>query len=143
MKEKQNDTEGGIETKKKKKKNIIERATPKSLVVIDDLIEGTSIDAITKQTKRQYYALHHTGANVLLVTHRYDIAKEFKENTSRGNYIQVEFKDDIPTRQIIPGISSDSRADLVAQRVGMNEDSIESILRDRGYLSEGQSLYDV
>lgn len=139
----QSDDEGGFGTQLKKSKLILEQAGPKSLVVIDDLMEGTSSDAIADQTRLNFFALHHTGASVMMITHRYDLADEFRSQTGRGNYLQIEFDGDHPTRQLVPGISMNSRPELVTERIGMTLGGVERLLRERGLMAEGQGLYDI
>lgn len=139
----QEDEEGGYGTQLRQTRDILEKAGLKSFLFVDDLMSGTEETAMARQTKNQFYGLHHTGADVIMITHRHDLAREFREKTGRGNYLQVEFDGDIPTRQIVPGIALTSRADLVERRVNMGEDAIEELLRARGFLGSEQSLYDL
>jgi len=139
----QEDKEGGYGTQLRQTREILENAGPHSLVVVDDLMSGTEEGAMAKQTRNQFYGLYHTGANVVMITHRHDLAREFKERTGEGNYLQIEFDGDYPTRQLIPGIAPTSRPDLVESRVGMRDGSIENLLRERGFLEEGQGLYEL
>jgi hypothetical protein len=137
------DQEGGYGTQLWQTRKILENAGTQSLVVVDDLMSGTEEGAMTKQTRNQFYALYHTRANVVMITHRHDLAKEFKEKTGKGNYLQIEFDGDYPTRQLIQGIAPTSRSDLVEARVNMGEGAIENLLRERGFLKDDQSLYDL
>jgi len=139
----QKEGEGGYGTQLRQTREILETADPRSLVVIDDLMSGTEEEAMARQTKNQFYALQHTGANVIVITHRHDLAKEFRSQTGKGNYLQMEFEGDNPTRQIVPGIAPTSRPELVESRVNMGQEGVEKLLRERGFLRHGQGLYDI
>ncbi len=135
------DEEGGLGTQFKETKNVLFSSTPKSLVVIDDLIEGTTIDEKTRHTITQLYGFLHKGANVVYTSHHFELAKRFQDK-GIGNFWQVEFKDGRPTHKIIPGISRDSHSDVVARRIGFDEDAIRQHLIEEGYLNPNQNLGD-
>ena len=135
------DDEGGLGTQFKETKKVLFSSTPKSLVVIDDLIEGTTFDEKTKHTIDQLYGFLHKGANVIYTSHHPELAKGFQDR-GVGNFWQIEFKDGRPTHKIIPGISRDSHSDVVAKRIGFDEESIRQHLVRAGYLKPGQELKD-
>ncbi len=135
------DEEGGLGTLFKQTKDVLFASTPKSLVVIDELIEGTTFDEKTKHTMDQLHGFLHKGPNVVYTSHHYELARYFQEK-GIGNYIQVEFDGEKPTHRIIPGISSNSHSDIVAKRVGFDGEAIREHLVEKGYMKEGQSLED-
>ncbi|MCA9495898.1 MAG: hypothetical protein KC589_03065 [Nanoarchaeota archaeon] len=139
----QTESEGGYGAGLQRNRNVLALADPLSYAVVDDLIDGTDPEQTLKDAMRQFYALAHTGANVVFLTHKHQLVDQFKDKTGKGNYIMVEFDGDTPTRQIISGISHDSKGDLVARRVGMDQIGMETLLRERGILLEGQGLYDL
>ena len=77
-----------------------------------------------------------------LITEDYELADEFKRKWV-GSYSQVEFDGENPTHKIIPGISTNSHSDVVAKRVGFDEEAIRQHLISQGYLSSTQELNDI
>lgn len=136
------DQEGGFGTQLEQSRKILEESTSNSLVIIDDLIEGTRHEEKTEHTRNQLYGFLHKGCSVLYISHHDELAQEF-ENKDIGNFYQVEFDGEKPTHRIIPGISTNSHADVVAKRKGMDEGGITSLLVEQGHLSPGSSLNDI
>jgi len=137
-----NDEEGGLGTQLKETKKILFNSSPKSLVIIDDLIEGTTFDEKTKLTKDQLCGFIHKRPNTIYVSHHHELAKEFY-NQGVGNFLQVEFNGEKPTYKIISGISTNSHSDLVSKRVGFDADSIKQHLVEKGYLKPEFDLRDL
>ena len=73
------------------------------------------------------------GGTTVLVTHNHELVYDFKEE-EKGQFLQVEFDGDHPTFKLVPGISTSSHADKIAQKIGFSEKDIETHLRDGGYL---------
>ncbi|MCA9459317.1 MAG: hypothetical protein KC550_02095 [Nanoarchaeota archaeon] len=141
--DKQSGSEGGYGAGLQRNKNVLTLADSLSYAIVDDLIDGTDPEQTLRDAMRQFYGLAHTGANVVFLTHKHQLVDQFKNQTGKGNYLMVEFDGDTPTRQIIYGISHDSKGDLVSRRVGMDQLGMETLLRERGCLALGQSLYDL
>lgn len=133
------DDEGGLGKQFKETKNVLFSSTPRSLVIIDDLIEGTTFDEKTRHTTDQLYGFLHKGANTVYTSHHFELAKRFKDR-GIGNFWQVEFDGEKPTHRIIPGISSNSHSDVVAKRIGFDKEAITQHLVEEGYLKPGQDL---
>jgi DNA mismatch repair ATPase MutS len=136
------DNEGGLGTQLKIAKEVLFSSTPKSLVVIDDLIDGTTFREKTEQTRNQLYGFLHKRADTIFVTHHHELAQEFA-GKNVGQYLQTGFNCKKPTYNIIPGISTDSHADAVAERVGVNAERIREHLISKGYLLPNIELRDI
>ena len=108
-------------------REIFFNATPKSLVVLDELSEGTTFEE--KMTISEYIlkGFHQLGASTLLVTHNHELCERL-QNDHIGQYLQVEFMPQGPTHRLIPGISKVSHADRVAQAIGFSQQDVEAHL---------------
>jgi len=135
------DDEGGLGTQFRETKRALFSGTPKSLVIVDDLIEGTTFDEKTRHTKDQLYGFLHKGTNTVYISHHFELAKHFRDK-GLGNFWQVDFDGEKPTHKIVPGISTNSHSDVVAKRVGFDGEAITEHLIKEGYLIPGQNLDD-
>jgi DNA mismatch repair protein MutS len=136
------DKEGGFGTQLAQTRDTFYACSPKSLVVIDDLIEGTTFDEKMKLTTQALCGYLHKGTNLVYVTHNHEMALRMADQ-GIGNCIQVEFNGVAPTHRIIPGISTNSHADLVAESIGFGEDNIREHLISLDYLNDGEDLLDL
>ncbi len=112
-------------------KEIFFNATPLSLVVLDELSEGTTFEE--KMTISEYIlkGFHKLGASTLLVTHNHELC-ELLQKDSIGRYLQVEFQPQGPTHRVIEGISKVSHADRVANAIGFSQRDVEAHLERQG-----------
>ncbi|WP_367273742.1 DNA mismatch repair protein MutS [Nitrosomonas sp.] len=112
-------------------KEIFFNATPLSLVVLDELSEGTTFEE--KMTISEYIlkGFHKLGASTLLVTHNHELC-ELLQKDSIGRYLQVEFQPQGPTHRMIEGISKVSHADRVASAIGFSQRDVEAHLERQG-----------
>lgn len=108
-------------------KEIFFNATPLSLVVLDELSEGTTFEE--KMTISEYIlkGFHKLGASTLLVTHNHELC-ELLQKDGIGRYLQVEFMPQGPTHRMIEGISKVSHADRVASAIGFSQKDVEAHL---------------
>lgn len=129
-----NDPEGRFGTELRTTRDIFYSVTPKSLAVLDEIAEGTTIHEKMTLSVAVLKGLFAKGNNTLLVTHSYELVEMFKE-MNRGQYLQVDFKGEEPTHRLIEGISWDSHAYRVAEKIGFSPEDIQKHLKDNGYLS--------
>ncbi|SOD19185.1 MutS domain III [Nitrosomonas ureae] len=108
-------------------KEIFFNATPLSLVILDELSEGTTFEE--KMTISEYIlkGFHKLGASTLLVTHNHELC-ELLQKDGIGRYLQVEFMSQGPTHRLIEGISKVSHADRVASAIGFSQKDVEAHL---------------
>jgi len=109
-------------------------ATPKSLVLLDAIISGsTNHEAAIKQLYRIMNGFYIKGGNTILITPDYDLVNKF-EQEGRGGFLQVGVRRGKPTYKLVPGISTEGYTDLVLSRIGFSDEDIEEHLKKEGYL---------
>lgn len=119
----------------KRTREIFFNSTPRSLIVLDELSEGTTFEE--KLTLSEYIlkGFHHLGASTLLVTHNHELCERL-QSENIGRYLQVEYMPNGPTHRLIDGISRISHAHRVASEIGFSKEDverhIEKHLNDRG-----------
>lgn len=111
----------------KQTREIFFNSTSLSLVVLDELAEGTTFEE--KMTLSEYVlkGFHKLGATTILVTHNHELCERL-QNEGIGSYLQVEFLPAGPTHRLISGISRESHADRVASAIGFSKEDVEKHL---------------
>lgn len=111
----------------KQTREIFFNSSPRSLVVLDELAEGTTFEE--KMTLSEYVlkGFHQLGATTILVTHNHELCERLQEE-GIGNYLQVEFVAEGPTHRLIPGISRISHADRIASALGFSKEDVANHL---------------
>jgi DNA mismatch repair protein MutS len=133
------DEEGRFGTELRRTKNIFVNTSPKSLVILDELAEGTTYEEKLEISSKILSGFYRVGNNTLLVTHNHALCEQFR-NQGIGQYRQVEFVDDRPTFRLVEGISRVSHADRVAKRIGFAEHDIERHLVEKGYVGDSKEV---
>lgn len=114
----------------KRTREIFFNSTPCSLVVLDELSEGTTFEEKMELSEYVLTGFHQLGASTLLVTHNHELCERLQEKRI-GRYLQGEFSHDGPTYRLVPGISRVSHADRVAAALGFSKDDVEKHLATR------------
>lgn len=111
----------------KRTREIFFNSTQRSLVVLDELSEGTTFEE--KMTISEYIlkGFHKLGASTLLVTHNHELCERLQSD-GIGRYLQAEFLPQGPTHRLIAGISRVSHADRVASAIGFSQKDVEEHL---------------
>src|SRR3989344_904432 len=128
------DEEGRFGTELKRTRDIFFKTSPRSLVILDELAEGTTIEEKMEQSYTILNGFHTIGNNTILVTHNHELVDNFK-NQGKGKYLQVEFVETFPTHKLTDGISKESHAQRVAEKIGFSEADIKKYLESKGYLN--------
>jgi len=128
-----NDVEGRFGTELINLRNIFFSTTPKSLIFLDEIAEGTTTHERLKLSISILDGFIAKYNNTVLVTHSYELADAFR-SLGKGQFLQVEFKNDKPTYRLFPGISRDSQAHRVALKIGFSEEDIRLHLEENGYI---------
>ncbi|MGZ5053830.1 MAG: MutS-related protein [Methylobacter sp.] len=123
------DGEGRFGTELKRTKEIFLAATPKSLVVLDELSEGTTFEEKMESSSNVLNGFYRKGNSTILITHNHQLVDHFAAQ-GIGLPRQVEFANDAPTFKLIPGISRVSHADRVAKKIGFSKEDIDNYLAD-------------
>lgn len=129
------DVEGRFGKELARTKKIFLATTPTSLVILDELSEGTTHEEKLETSFHILNGFYQLGNNTILVTHNYELAERFKEK-GIGQHFQMQFIGEVPTYKIVEGISKVSHADRVARKVGFAKDDIARHLKERGFTSE-------
>ncbi len=114
----------------KRTREIFFNSTPHSLVILDELSEGTTFEERMTLSEYILMGFHKLGASTLLVTHNHELCERLQED-GVGRYLQVEFVSQGPTHRLIPGISKVSHADRVAAEIGFSKEDVEKHLTTR------------
>lgn len=130
------DSEGRFGTELKVTRDIFYSVTPRSLAILDEIAEGTTTNEKITLSVDVLNGFLAIGNNTMLVTHSHELVDSFCKQ-GQGQYLHVEFKDDKPTHRMIPGISRDSHAHRVAEKIGFSPLDIKNYLLEKGYKTEG------
>lgn len=124
------DGEGRFGTELKRTKDIFLASTAKSLVVLDELSEGTTFEEKMESSSNVLDGFYRKGNNTILITHNHQLVDVFIAK-NMGIALQVEFTDDQPSYKLIKGISRVSHADRVAKKIGFSKEDIDSYLAEK------------
>lgn len=114
----------------KRTREIFFSATAGSLVVLDELSEGTTFEEKMELSEYVLAGFYKLGASTLLVTHNHELCERLQER-GMGRYLQGEFLPEGPTYRLIPGVSMVSHADRVAAALGFSKEDVEKYLTTR------------
>ncbi|MDD1650247.1 MAG: DNA mismatch repair protein MutS [Methylococcaceae bacterium] len=123
------DGEGRFGTELRRTKAIFLAATPRSLVIMDELSEGTTHEEKIEISMNILDGFYQKGNNTLLITHNHELVDRYQQK-GIGMARQVEFKDEQPTYRVIEGISRVSHAERVARKIGFSREDIARYLSD-------------
>lgn len=123
------DGEGRFGTELKRTRDIFLATTAKSLVVLDELSEGTTFEEKMESSSNVLNGFYRKGNSTILITHNHQLADNFVRQ-GIGLPRQVEFANDAPTYKLIAGISRVSHADRVAKKIGFSKEDIDNYLAD-------------
>ena len=127
------DDEGRFGTELGRTRDIFYATSSRSLVILDELAEGTTVEEKMQESHGILSDFYTIGNNTLLVTHNHSLVDRFMED-SRGQCLMVEFEEDRPTYRIKPGISRVSHADRIAKKIGFSQKDRHRYLKEKGYL---------
>ncbi len=103
--------------------------TAKSLIVLDELSEGTTFEEKMESSSNVLDGFFRKGNSTILITHNLQLVDLFIDK-GVGIAKQVEFKNDEPTYSLIDGISRVSHADRIAKKIGFSKQDIDNYLTD-------------
>lgn len=132
-----NDPEGRFGTELKVTRDIFYSVTPKSLVILDEIAEGTTTNEKMTFSVDIMNGFNNIGNSTILVTHSHELVEHFKEQ-GEGRYLQVDYDGNLPTHKLVPGISKDSHALRVAEKIGFSPDDIKKYLQEKGFVTGHQ-----
>jgi DNA mismatch repair ATPase MutS len=121
---------GRFGTELKRTRDIFTAATTNSLVILDELAEGTTHKEKLETSLMILEAFKKLGSLTILVTHNHELAEHYMDG-KQAVFRQVEFDGERATHRFIEGVSIISHADLVARSVGFSKQDIERILKEK------------
>ena len=121
--------EGRFGTELRRTREIFFSTTRKSLVILDELSEGTSHQEETRIGLMILNGFIRLGNATILVSHNHDLARTLQEQDS-GVFYKFYLENDNPTFILTGGISEFSHAELVAERIGFSQRDIDRHLND-------------
>ena len=121
------DGEGRFGTELKRTRDIFLASSAKSLVVLDEMAEGTTFEEKMQSSIDVLDGFFRKGNSTILITHNHQLVDVFVKRKV-ADPRQVEFADDMPTFKLIPGISRVSHADRVAKKIGFSKQDIDNYL---------------
>ena len=127
------DDEGRFGTELSRTRDIFFSTSPKSLVILDELAEGTAYEERLHESFGILSDFHTIGNNTVLVTHNHSLVDAFMAD-QKGQCVMVAFNGDAPTYKIVPGISRVSHADRIAKKIRFSTEDRRQYMKDRGYL---------
>lgn len=125
------DGEGRFGSELKRTKAIFLASSSRSLVILDELSEGTTSQEKLEISANILEGFHKKGNNTLLITHNHELVDVFQDQQI-GLARQVEFVHDDPTHRLIPGISRISHAHRIARKIGFAKEDIAEYLKQKG-----------
>ncbi|MEK6909169.1 MAG: hypothetical protein AABX23_03905 [Nanoarchaeota archaeon] len=133
------DAEGSFGRNMSRAREIVFGSTPRSLVIVDDLIEGTRPQERDVHIRNILQGLYHKEPTVVYITHDDSLVDDFAE-VGAGEGVEMEFDGTRPTYKLKKGIARNSHSDLVARRVGLDKDSIVKHLMENGHIQSADEF---
>lgn len=121
------DGEGRFGTELKRTRDIFLASTAKSLVVLDEMAEGTTFEEKMQSSIDVLDGFYRKGNSTILITHNHQLVDVFVKRKV-ADPKQVEFADEMPTFKLVSGISRVSHADRVAKKIGFSKQDIDQYL---------------
>lgn len=118
------DGEGRFGTELRRTKAIFMASTAQSLVIMDELSEGTTHEEKIEISMNILDGFAKKGSNTLLITHNHALVDQYADRSDALTR-QVEFAGGKPTFRLVSGISRVSHADKVAARIGFTKADID------------------
>ena len=127
------DDEGRFGTELSRTRDIFYSTSPRSLVILDELAEGTTYEERLHESFGILDDFNTIGNNTVLVTHNHSLVDRFMAE-NKGQCLMAEFNGDNPTYRIIPGISRVSHADRITRKINFSKDDRHQYMQQKGYL---------
>jgi DNA mismatch repair ATPase MutS len=119
---------GKFGTELKATRKVFMRATERSLVVLDEVGDGTNAEEGIRQTSAVLWGLKKLGSGTVVVTHNRELVRQL-EGKGIGVAYQMNTRDDKPDFHLRPGISPYSHANEVAKKLRFSPREIKAIVQ--------------
>ncbi len=120
----------------RKVKRIFEKATPASLVILDEPCSGTSHQEGVEQSMILLRAFHKLGCAVYFVTHMHEIARRIETSSlhaAANLSVGISFENGKPVLDytIREGAGQKSYGLELAEAMGLGSDQLDELIRSR------------
>lgn len=126
------DDEGRFGTELARTRDIFFATSPQSLVILDELAEGTTYEERMQASQGIMGDFFTIGNNTVLVTHNHSLVDRFM-GEEKGQCLMTEFNGHEPTYRIVNGISRVSHAESIAARINFSSEDRRRYLTEKGY----------
>lgn len=113
-------------------RDLFYAATPRSLVIFNTLVSGTTPHEGDEQSIGILADFATVGNNIVYVTHNYPVVEEF-ERRGIGQFLKTYFIGEKATYKFVPGISTESHAAQIAEKIGFSPADRRKHLIEKGY----------
>lgn len=127
------DDEGRFGTELSRTRDIFYATGPKSLVILDELAEGTTYEERLDASFGILSDFHTIGNNTILVTHNHSLVDRFMD-VHKGQCLMAEFIGGAPTYKVVPGISRKAHADRIVKKIKFSQADRHAYMKNKGYL---------
>jgi DNA mismatch repair ATPase MutS len=127
------DDEGRFGTELSRTRDIFYSTSPRSLVILDELAEGTTYEERLHESYGILNDFNTIGNNTVLVTHNHSLVDRFMVE-KKGQCLMAEFNGDDPTYRIVPGISRVSHADRITKKINFSQEDRHQYMKEKGYM---------
>jgi len=126
------DDEGRFGTELARTRDIFFATSPQSLVILDELAEGTTYEERMEASQGIMGDFFTIGNNTVLVTHNHSLVDRFM-GEEKGQCLMTEFNGHAPTYRIVNGISRVSHAERIAEKINFSSEDRRRYLVEKGY----------
>ncbi len=124
--------EGRLGTELHRIRRLFERVRPNSLVLLDELCSGTNPTEGEEIFRLVVNLLGELDLTTFVTTHFLAFAARLSSTNPELEFLQVELDaDERPTYQFVRGVAETSLAHRTAERLGVTEEALRSVLAKR------------
>jgi DNA mismatch repair protein MutS2 len=128
-------TEGRLGTELMRIRELFEAASPRSMLILDELCSGTNPSEAEEIVLMVLQLLERLNPVALITTHFLDFGRRLasEEPVSHLRFLQVELNaEQLSTYQFIPGVAETSLAANTAKRLGVTFEELSALVDQSG-----------
>ena len=118
---------GKFGTELKATRKLFMQATERSIVVLDEVGDGTSAEEGIRQMRAVFWGLKQIGSGTVVITHNRELVRQL-ENEKIGVAYQMNTTNGKPNFHLKPGLSPHSHAAEVAKQLRFSPEEIKNIV---------------
>ena len=122
------DEHGRFGSELKATRDLLFGSTPKSLIIMDELAQGTTHAESTEIGGYIMRGFKELGCSTVLITHDLKLAEEFEVSGEAVCY-QVVLDGSTPTYKLAPGVATTALANEIARQIGFCPEDIAAFLK--------------